>query len=304
MNKLNFTIEDLEKKIKYFSDNSLRINNMDYLADDKILIYSDKKYVVTFYDIHSYSKLEDQASMFEFIKDCGISVTDFLDYGIIPYESLSYKLVEYDEEASMFKQLENFAVNEQKKYGKSLGEKINKFHNIKILMNEEINWQEYIRERFNKASENYTQKRLVGCEYIFEDIIRDNLYVLGDSPTRLIHGNLSLKYLRVDEHDNIYLLGLKEYTYGDPMYDLAFLWEIGIDYPDFAKAFINGYFKNHVPRKIFTKIAVYNSLVMIELMESRDKLSDKERIDIVNRSKKIASYYCSLDNFIPDWYKN
>ena len=305
MNKLDFTNQDYEKKINFFNKFFLKVSKEEKLEENKYLIYSYKNYVITFYDLDFYNNLKELDDFYEFIHKSGFLTDEIIDYGIVPDYELSYKLVEYHEEESLENLLESMGKDQQVRYGQLIGQRLNNLHSIKTTtkVNEENTWYKSINERSKNACNTYCKTNILGFEYIFEDIINENIHFLRKSAYGIIHGSLDLKNIRIDNEGQIFLLGLKDYDYGDPIYDLAFLERIGIVYPDFANSFLNSYFDYNIPRQVFKKMAIYSSLDALERLSNRMLLSEGDRHNLEMETKEFAKNLSEMDNFIPSWYK-
>lgn len=167
-------------------------------------------------------------------------------------------------------------------------------------------WEQCQLARWRKIQDAYRYGQLkISYFHKLSDMIEKNLPMLNDRPQCILHGDVSLDNIVLSSEGNLALIDFSEWSYGDPLYDMARVMTlIRKSCPIYAIGILECYMADGDADLKLKIINLYAALDLIEKvmknLNSEHEALDQALEDVQVFIRDLKG--CRLDK--PIWYKN
>lgn len=210
-------------------------------------------------------------------------------------------VVSYTEGHSLDTVLPKASRKEQESLGAAVGELLAAIHSLTPeslgdIDSYEVSFKKTISAYIDLALYLPGEKETIS--YILANM-HDVMYGNGQS---YVHGSLLPRHIVLKSDGKIGFINFMNSGIFEPFYDFSSLeTECAKDYPAFAKALMDSYFKGNPPARFFIALAFYSAL---EVLKEDVELCAKGKSEEAEaKFAKLVSDFSSFADPIPLWYK-
>ena len=291
-------LELLISQTKYFSDNNIKILDIQELAKDKYKILTDREiYELLIMDKDAKLDLFNELNH-EKLETIGTKPKHSYELGIFNDIEKAYLIRQYQEEISL-REFLNIS-DEKTIYKKAVdfGKILRNLHDLDL--EKDVNWYKFFKTKSNYLFYMHGINEVGDDDYILTDYISGHKHLTKNIEPSYLYRNLDLDNIFITDDGDFHLEGLGFNVVGDRVFDFTQINSLALVDKDFSSGVIDGYFQGKKPPiKFYRLLALYQSYQILDaLVKNRGagqgKLSEDE----------IAGLLDMYDNFnvdIPDW---
>ncbi len=140
-------------------------------------------------------------------------------------------------------------------------------------------------------------------EYILIDFIQENRHFLSALREKPILFSISSESLIVLEDSGVAVKDWRWVRFGDGVYDLLFLNDLGKTAPSFCKSVLEGYCNGAPTRDVYRRLALYTAIYTLKrLVEvGSGQVHYQDRQEALCHFQQIITAFDSFSTFIPVW---
>ncbi len=199
--------------------------------------------------------------------------------------------------------INSFEASIQIDIGVDVGKQLSTIHSIKVT-------EENINKYYFKIDIDAVLNHYLNCGYKIEneklilEFLRDKTFCLKNRPISLLHGDIHIGNIMIDESNEVYLIDFGNAKVDDPWQEFSGLTRVIEEYPHFFKGIIKGYFDDEVPNDFWPYFKYYAYLSRIRSLVWASSHSQDIAKEDIKRLKIIDSWYENIYDFHPMWNDN
>ncbi|XMB85998.1 aminoglycoside phosphotransferase family protein [Mycoplasmatota bacterium WC44] len=268
-----------------------------YSFDEKYHFYSNSHYTLKIYDISQSDSVKRKLKVMKKFLEMGVRCPEVICYGEV--DNKCYSIVTFIE-GETGQEIVKYSNDLQYEVGLASGKELKIMHSLEY--DESIDIYEFHKSKFERV---YNEVKELGIkiekEQIILDFIHDNLDLLRNRPTKILHGDY---HLENSVYNNMGYVGCYDFNrmkVTDPIRDFerssVFSREFSVPY---VKGLFDGYGFNKDNFKI---LKIYLALGIFNATLWTYKLFP-DQIDHDNQlTKMILDDYNDFKLDVPKWYK-
>lgn len=273
-------------------------------SSDKKYCVTDKngtRYLLRVSDIAEYDKKQSEFNMMKQVSAIGVPMCQPIEFGVC--DEGVYSIQSWIDGEDAEEVISTLSDTEQYVYGLEAGRILRKIHSIPAPATQE-NWE----IRFNRKMD-YKIKKYTECPLKYEngqafiDYINENRYLLKNRPQTYQHGDYHIGNMMIGRDGKLYIIDFNRNDYGDPWEEFNRIVWCAQKAPLFASGMVNGYFDREVPLEFWKLLALYISSNTLSSLYWAIPFGEGEIETMCNQAKEVLSWYDSMKNPVPTWYK-
>ncbi|MBP1989908.1 aminoglycoside phosphotransferase family protein [Paenibacillus eucommiae] len=305
LKELMVKIEDIINDLQDPSITHFSVFKKGFSTATKYILYSKgnkSKYVLKIYGIEKADRRSVEFDLLKRHYSHNVSCPLPVKFGINEEQQICYMILSYLDGVSGDTSLPLKSVEEQYSLGISAGEELKKIH--VITPQKPFNWYE---KRMRKYQNKIDECKRLGLTFYkqecIESYIKDNIYLLKDSPIHFQHDDFHPQNMIVKDDGTISIIDFDSYDWGDPFEEFFKLPKFTIHVSAyFAKGQVIGYFNHKIPDDFWRK---YNLFVALNQHASQIAGAAANNLQAVEeRTRFIVETHDFANNGAPEWYQN
>lgn len=314
-------IEEVKYIINFMKDcYDLSLLNKGYSGDIKYSFFiKDKKYLIRFNKldqidraIPNLTKEKKLPIIVDYMNrayENSIKCPRVYDYGILHSYKATYIITSFIEGNIAEEELHHLDKDEQYLVGLELGRDLKKLHQLQFSI-PKIDWLKENLDPYDKKMIKYINvkdqikiKIDQSIETTLTNYIYDHKYLLKDREIKLIHNDIHLDNIVLNNGKYAGLIDFNELRYGDPYFEHKYLRLTEVyKFPSFCKGIVDGYFDKNIPELFWKLTYLYNALSIMTYLPLPDYFTEEEIKEEIGYNVKNYEAYGKYQYIIPKWY--
>lgn len=298
-------VENLLQRMAFFDDWNKEKIIHQFVAPDKVELSDPTHHVMLkLMPIDHYAEMEQEVELEKLLEQCGFQPATILDHGLMADLQRAYMIKAYVPEHTLFQELDRLVESDHYPLGLDLGAKVHDLHRfiLQDVGHLDHDWLDTFVNRVNLLRYDYAMLADKGDhDYLLMDMLDQDRYLLRNVILKPIHGHIEPKFIRFDQAGQVHLHGMRGLMLGDPIFDFRHLNHVAIQFPNFARGIVDGYYPDGLPRHFFKLLRLYSGSIILEdlikLRNHQDNQMDAEILD------KLFDMYADFSEVVPIWYR-
>jgi aminoglycoside phosphotransferase (APT) family kinase protein len=278
--------------------------NKGWSNDKKYYIetMTNEKRLLRLADISEYDKKKSEFEIMKRLTECGIPMSQPVDFGICDNGKSVYSLFIWCEGEDAEIVLPKMTETEQYVLGLKAGQILREIHHIPAP-NDQEDWGAFFNRKANSKIKNYQN-----CVLKIEDddkiiaYLETNRQLLNGRPQCFQHGDFHVGNMVISPEGELNIIDFNRNDYGDPWEEFNRIVFSATISPHFATGQLHGYFNGKPPVEFFKLLAFYISSNTLSAIPWAIPYGEKEVRVMKKQAKDVLAWFDGMNNPIPTWY--
>jgi aminoglycoside phosphotransferase (APT) family kinase protein len=263
---------------------------------------TNEKMLLRIADISEYDKKRSEVEMMKRLAECGVPVSQPVDFGICDNGKSVYSLFIWCDGEDAEIVLPKMTETEQYVLGVKAGQILREIHDIPVPDDQE-DWGTFFNRKVDSKIKNYKECGIkIDNDDKIIDYVKANRHLLDGRPQCFQHGDYHVGNMVISPEGELRIIDFNRNDYGDPWEEFnRIVWSAAAS-PHFATGQINGYFNGRPSVEFFKLLAFYISSNTLSSIPWAIPFGEKEVTVMKNQAKNVLTWFDCMNNPVPTWY--